>query len=140
MQALPMNRLIPLALALLAAPAAAQPVPNSAPNSAPRLSLAQEAALRCSATFAKVASDQARKVPGWERYPALGTRGREFFVRTTAQLMDQTGVSRETVVSLLKVRYDELQARAARSRDPVGMVGDAARACLPLLDAEVPLR
>lgn len=131
-----MNRLIPLALALLAAPAAAQPVPNSAP----RLSLAQEAALRCSATFAKVASDQARKVPGWERYPALGTRGREFFVRTTAQLMDQTGVSRETVVSLLKVRYDELQARAARSRDPVGMVGDAARACLPLLDAEVPLR
>ena len=79
-------------------------------------------------------------MPGWERYPALGTRGREFFVRTTAQLMDQTGVSRETVVSLLKVRYDELQARAARSRDPVGMVGDAARACLPLLDAEVPLR
>lgn len=136
MQALPMNRLIPLALALLAAPVAAQP----APNSTPKLSLAQEAALRCSATFAKVASDQARKVPGWERYPALGTRGREFFVRTTAQLMDQTGVSRETVVSLLKVRYDELQARAARSRDPVGMVGDAARACLPLLDAEVPLR
>lgn len=127
-----MNRWIPLTLALVAAPALAQ--------SAPKLTLAQETALRCSATFAKVASDQARKVPDAERYPALGTRGREYFVRTAARLMDDTGMTREQVTALLKARFDEVQTRAARTADPVGTVDGAARACIPLLDVEVPAK
>lgn len=127
-----MNRSIALALALVAAPALAQP--------APRPSLAQETALRCSATFAKVASDQVRKVPGADRYPALGTRGREYFVRTAARLMDDAGMTREQVTALLKARFDEVQTRAARTADPVGTVAAAARACMPLLDIEVPAK
>jgi len=122
MQALPMNRLIPLAFALLAAPAAAQPTPNSAP----RLSLAQEAALRCSATFAKVASDQVRKVPGWERYPALATRGREFFVRALAQLMDETALDREGIAALAAA-----EARALQDKDELAKVMPS---CLLILE------
>lgn len=131
-----MNRSIVLAAALLAAPALAQP----APPPPPKLNLAQETALRCSSAFAFVASEQAHHAPGSERYPALGTRGREFFVRTAARLMDQTGASRETVTALFKARFDQLRTNARKSPDPVSAVSATVRACLPLLDSEVPAK
>ncbi len=129
-----MNRIfLASALLLSALPAAAQ-----SPATAPKLTLAQETSLRCSAAFGLIAYDQKRGAPGADAFPPLETRGREFFVRTTARLMDETGASRETVQALLKVRVDELQKGAGESANPGEFVGRTVRACLPLLDAEVP--
>lgn len=121
------------ALLLSALPAAAQ-----TPAPSPKLTLAQETSLRCSAAFGLIAYDQKRAAPGANAFPPLATRGREFFVRTTARLMDETGASRETVQALLKVRVDELQRGAIASANPGEFTGRTVRACLPLLDAEVP--
>lgn len=121
-----------LSLTLLPLSASAQP------PAMPKLTLAQETSLRCSAAFGLIAYDQKRGAPGANAFPPLGTRGREFFVRTTARLMDETGATRETVQALLKVRVDDLQKGAAESADPSEFVGRTVRACLPLLDAEVP--
>ncbi|MFM6930860.1 MAG: hypothetical protein ACKOUT_01295 [Novosphingobium sp.] len=129
-----MNRILLFpALLLSALPAAAQ-----APMAAPKLNLAQETSLRCSAAFGLIAYDQKRGAPGADAFPPLGERGREFFVRTTARLMDETGASRETVQALLKVRVAELQKGAMESANPGEFTGRTVRACLPLLDAEVP--
>ena len=111
-------RLAPLAL-LLAAPAFAQ-----APEPAP-LTLQQASALKCSAAFALGAAMQARG-EGSE-WPALNPRGREFFVRASAQLMDETGWSRD-LVSL------KLQEQAKLLAEPGALVA-AMPPCLLLLDA-----
>jgi hypothetical protein len=113
-------RLAPLAL-VLAAPALAQaPAPEPQP-----LSLQQAAALRCSAAFALGAAAQAR---GEGRdWPPLAARGREFFVRSSAQIMDETGRSRD-LVALELTR--EAQALAAPEALAVAM-----GPCLLLLDA-----
>jgi hypothetical protein len=89
-----LSRLLPLAAVLAAAPLAAQ---GSAP---PKLNLEQETAVRCSAAFAIIASEQARGTPLGATWPALGNRGREFFVRTGARLMDETGATRPQVQAL----------------------------------------
>jgi hypothetical protein len=129
-----MNRiLLGSALLFSALPATAQ-----TPAASPRLNLAQETSLRCSAAFGLIAYDQKRGAPGANDFPPLAERGREFFVRTTARLMDETGATREAVQALLKVRVDELQKGAIASANPSEFVGRTVRACLPLLDAEVP--
>lgn len=128
-----MNRIFAFAaFALVAMPASALRGPL------PKLNLAQEAALRCSAVFGLIAYDQQRAAPGAGDYPPLVVRGREFFVRTTARLMDETGASREAVQALLKQRVDELQMGSMKSKDPKGFVGRMVTSCRPLLDAEVP--
>lgn len=104
----------------------------------PRLNLAQEAALRCSAAFGLVAHDQQRAAPDIDAHPQLGTRGREFFVRTTARLMDETGASREVIAALLKQRVEDLQRLPGNGQDAKAALGGVVCACLPLLDAEVP--
>jgi hypothetical protein len=111
-----------LALAsLIASPLLAQ-----APAPAPQpLTLQQSTALKCSAAFARGAAAQAR---GEGRdWPPLAQRGREFFVRTSAQIMDETGRSRD-LVALELTR--ELQALAAP-----GALTAAMGPCLLLLDA-----
>lgn len=129
-----MNRILLVSALLLSAlPAAAQ-----TPTASPKLTLAQETSLRCSAAFGLIAYDQKRGAPGANAFPPLGTRGREFFVRTTARLMDETSASRDAVQALLKVRVDELQKGAVESANPGEFVGRTVRACLPLLDDEVP--
>ncbi|PLK26887.1 hypothetical protein [Novosphingobium sp. TH158] len=129
-----MNRILPLAAALLvtAIPASAQQAPL------PRLNLAQETTLRCSAAFGLVAFDQKRGAPGASEFPPLAERGREFFVRTTARLMDETGASREAVQALLKARVEELQKAPAGAAHAASSLKAVVRACLPLLDSEVP--
>lgn len=109
-----------LAALVLAAPAAAQQAAPPAP-----LSLEQKTALRCSAAFAVGAVLQSRgEGADW---PALATRGREYFVRVSAQLMDQTGRTREQVA-------EELTAQAQELRDPA-VLGAAMPPCLLLLEA-----
>ena len=65
--------------------------------SAPVLALEQTAALRCAAAIAVTARLQEAGVEEAKNYPPLGERGREFFVRTVAKLIDDTGLTREVL-------------------------------------------
>ena len=121
--------------ALAAAPLAAQqPVAPSLPE----LDTEQKAQLTCSATFAMVASEQARGEPAALKYPPLKVRGREYFVRFGARTMDATGASREAVKVLLEGEVQRLQQLAAATQDPAGTLARAITPCLPRLEAEVP--
>jgi len=113
---------IVLALGALAcsAPAAAQePAPPKL------LSVEQRTALKCSAAFAVGAVLQQRGERA--EWPPLATRGREFFVRASAQIMDETGRSREQVA-------EELTAEARQLGDPSALAATISP-CLLLLDA-----
>jgi hypothetical protein len=105
------------AVALAAAPAAAEPT----------LTPPQATALRCSVVFAlgaRLQADQSLFAAGW---PPLGTRGKEYFVRVTAQLMDDTGASRETLTAMAMRQVPALSdPRATAAAMP---------ACLQLLEA-----
>jgi len=123
-------------LTLLAAPAlAAAPAPDPV-----KLNLAQETALRCSAAFALIAYDQQRGAPGAASYPPLGTRGREYFVLTTADLMDQTGATRDQVAAMFQARFRQLQASAVQAAEPAAMVRATLTPCLAQLDIAVPAK
>ena len=74
-----------LALATAAAPAT---------NVAPQLNTQQQLALTCSAALATTAQRQAAGDAAALAYPPLAERGREFFVRVSAKVMDETGLSR----------------------------------------------
>ncbi|MCP5383067.1 MAG: hypothetical protein H6913_00415 [Altererythrobacter sp.] len=94
---------------------------------APQLTLEQSAALRCSAAFALVAEGQANGNAEALAFPPLATRGREFFVRTSARIMDETGRTREQVAAML-------QAEAQKLWDE-DMIGEVMPGCMLLLDA-----
>ena len=91
------------------------------------LSLEQQTALRCSAAFAMVASGQARGETGMARYPALGARGREYMVRSSARLMDDAGLTREQIAVML-----EAEVLALREE---GRLEAIMPPCLAMLDA-----
>lgn len=110
-----------LALAGTIGPAQAQqPEP-------PELTVQQETALRCSVAFALVAEAQARGDPAVADYPPLNERGREFFVRSSAQIMDETGMTRDEVAVRLAAEIEALRADGALDR--------VMPPCLLLLDA-----
>ncbi|ABC64365.1 hypothetical protein [Erythrobacter litoralis] len=98
---------------------------QSAPAPA-ALSLEQQTAIRCSAAFAILAEGQARGDPRMAPYPVLGTRGREFFVVSSARIMDETGRSRGQVAQVLQTE--------ARSLREEGALEATMPACLLLLD------
>lgn len=107
---------------LLAAPA----LPQTPPAEPTPLSLQQSSALRCSAAFALGAAMQGRGLAtGW---PPLATRGREFFVRASARVMDETGRSREAVAGTIAEYARPLAADQAA-------LEAAMPPCLLLLDA-----
>jgi hypothetical protein len=108
------------ALALQAAPA--DPAPEPGP-----VTQEQRALLRCSAAFALVANGQANGDPAAKRWPDLSIRGREFFVRAMAQLMDQTGLDRDGISQLAATHARELSAK-----DEVGKIMPS---CLMMLEA-----
>ena len=107
---------------LLSAPLSAQ---EQAPPT-PQLGLEQQTALRCSAAFAIVAQLQAAGMG--DAFPQVGDRGREFFVRSTAQLMDDTGATREQITGMVRAEVDYLGEDIAR-------LTGVMPACLSLLDA-----
>lgn len=110
-----------LALASLASAAQAQEPPK------PNLTIEQRTALRCSVAFALVAEGQARGDAAMAAYPVLGERGREFFVRTSARIMDETGMSRDAVAGLLGAEVESLREEGALDR--------VMSPCMLLLDA-----
>jgi hypothetical protein len=117
------------ALARVAALTALAALPLSAQDAAPQapLSLEQRTGLRCAAAFALLAQAQARGDAEALSLPPLAQRGREFFVRFSAQLMDDRGLTRESVAELLG---EEVQALGVGST-----LAQVTPACLVLLDA-----
>jgi hypothetical protein len=120
-----------------AAPLLAAAEPPAAPPVA-KLDAEQSAALACAATFAVVASEQARGVKSAYDWPPLRARGREYFVRVGARTLDQSGATREQVRAWLEADVAALQQRAKASGDPDAVIAAAIRPCLARLDAEVP--
>lgn len=114
------------ALSFLAAPLAAQtalPAEGAAPQV--KLSLQQSAAVRCSAAFALGAGLQ--KAGKGKDWPPLAERGREFFVRASAQLMDETGMTRDAVGDLVQRTASDLAEGDTLSK--------TMPACLSMLDS-----
>ena len=130
--------LIPLLL-LSAAPVPASADPNAnVPAGAPiRLTISQETALRCSALFAIVSSEQARHAAVSEGLPQPGLRGREYFVVTTGGLMDKTNASRQQVVALFKARHGQIMAEMTSAKDPRAARAAILTPCLALLGDEL---
>ncbi len=94
----------------------------------PSLSLEHRMLLRCSAAFALVANRQAIGEADALAFPQLGTRGREFFVRASARVMDEAGLDRAAVAQGL-----EAEARDLVEHDTLAQVLPV---CLALLPAE----
>jgi len=127
-----MRSLVPLlALALCAQPLAAQ----GEGVEAPRLSLEQSMRLRCSAAFGIIAGEQARGVESAKAWPPLGERGKEFFVRTAAGLMDELQLTREQVEAMLNAEVVKLQDDAMQSEDPAAYAESVMQPCLLALEA-----
>lgn len=92
-----MMRYLPVfAAALLVPPVAAQVVPP------PQLSVEHRMLLRCSAAFALIAYRQEAGDTEVRQYPPLKERGSEFFVRASAQVMDETGLDRDGISQALE--------------------------------------
>jgi hypothetical protein len=79
----------------------ASPLPALAQEGA-ELSLEHRMLLRCSAAFALVARGQEAGEAGAQHYPPLGTRGKEFFVRSAAEVMDAAGLDRAAINAALQ--------------------------------------
>jgi hypothetical protein len=89
-------------LPLLAALAALTPVPLAAQVAMPApLTLEQRTLVHCSAAFALVANRQQGGEQEALAFPALADRGREYFVRAMASLIDSAGLDRTAVAALL---------------------------------------
>ena len=82
---------------------------------------------RCAAAFAIVADGQARGKKDALAYPALDQRGREFFVRSSARVMDDTGMDRAAVAAALQAEAKDLWDKDA--------IGQIMPSCLLLLEA-----
>jgi hypothetical protein len=116
-------------LSSLIATALVLQVASAPPPAQPAFPLSQEsrALLRCSAAFAIVSRRQAYDDPTARRWPALETRGREFFVRSLAQLMDETGLDRDGIALLAG-----LEAKALRDSGDTDKIMPS---CLLMLEA-----
>lgn len=111
----------------LAVPATAQDLPA--------LTIEQQTLVRCSATFAIVAGEQAKGDPAALRYPALDKRGSEYFVRTAATLIDDLGITRETAMQLLNREAGRVQAERVAAADPAELTDRVMQNCLVSLTA-----
>jgi hypothetical protein len=106
-----------LAAALALQPAPAPPAsPADAPSAPPPASLEElavdeAAALRCSVAFALVSAWQREGDARGAQWPGLAEQGgREFFVRTMAQLMDRRGLDRQGVLDLVALQTAAFEA------------------------------
>lgn len=125
-----MSMITILAMAAFAFTPIALQAEQSAPlQSAPAVELSHESAalLRCSAAFALVSFGQQNGSQTAQKWPQIDPRGREFFVRALARLMDDTGLDREGVSQLAS-------AEAQRLLDEE-QVDEVMPACLLMLEA-----
>jgi hypothetical protein len=118
-----------LAASVLAFPASAQDA------SAQPVSLEQAMLLRCSAAFAIVADEQQRGVASARVYPPMAARGREYFVRSGARLMDELQLTREQLQARLQSEAEGLRHGAAEAGDSAAYLDTVMQPCLAALDA-----
>jgi len=97
--------------------------------------LEQATLLRCSAAFAIIASDQARGDESALAYPPLGERGMEYFVRSSARLMDELALTRESLQDLLAAEVVRLREPSGSADRPGAMVDAVMQPCLLSLEA-----
>ncbi|XUU61208.1 hypothetical protein ACRAQ6_02750 [Erythrobacter sp. HA6-11] len=120
-----------LAAALLAAlPATAIAQQDNGASFDPasvQLSLENQTLLRCSAAFALVSFGQENGNEAALAWPKLDPRGQEFFVRSLAKLMDDTGLTRDQVSALAS-----REAQRLLDEDQVDAVMPA---CLAMLES-----
>src|SRR6478735_5626924 len=105
-----MKRLLVAAalVATAAVPAMAQrPVPPR--TATPQLTDEQRTLLHCSATFAIVSGRQHAGDKAALAFPDVTARGREYFVRAMAQLIDEAHLDRDAVVRLVQAEATQLQ-------------------------------
>lgn len=93
----------------------------------PQLNLAQQTSLRCSAAFALVQRDRNGGTDKHPDYPEMEERGKEFFIRTGIQLMEETGIGEAQYEELIFAEIDSLSAPQKLAEIMPG--------CLLLLDA-----
>lgn len=91
------------------------------------LSAESQAQLRCSAAFALVSYGQANGNEFSQQWPDLDDRGREFFVRVLANIMDETGIDREAAADLAE--------KEARRLLDEGQIEQVMPACMLMLEA-----
>jgi hypothetical protein len=91
--------------------------------------------LRCSAAFAIVAGGQARGAPEAAAYPPLKDRGKEYFVRASARLMDELQATREQITARIKAEVDAQQRAAAAAPNRKAYADNVMQPCLAALDA-----
>lgn len=115
-----------LSLALAAMPATALAQTPLMTTDVPQLSLDHRMLVRCSAAFAIVANGQENGSADALRYPDLSQRGREFFVRASAQVMDEAGLDREQISAALSAEAQDL-----RDNDSVDAVMPVCQNLLP---------
>lgn len=111
-----------LAIALCAAPLA------SLAAQAKPLSLEQRMLLRCSAAFAMVSHGQENGNADALQYPDMAERGKEFFVRATARVMNEAELSREEVSAALSAEAKDIASNKT--------LAEVMPACLSLLPAQ----
>lgn len=124
---------------LLLTGAALAAAPLAPPTAAPALTVDQETALRCSASFAIAAAEQSRGAKWALAFPQLLAGGKEYFVRTGARLMDETGLSRTEVQALVQRHALALRAGMARTSDPATVFAATMPLCLDLLETTMPV-
>ena len=107
---------------MLGAPAHAQ-----AAKELPKLSLEQKTSLRCAAAFAIVAHGQSIGNEDALKWPAMDKRGREYFVRVSAGIMDAAKIDRQTVAAMME--------RDAQALWDAGEVQAIMPSCLLMLEA-----
>ncbi len=123
-----------IALTSFALPATAQDQPSNGMN----LSAQDQAAVRCSAAFAIIATEQQKGVQSAMGYPPMAWRGRAYFVNTGAQLMERYALTRDQLRSLMEGAATALQGAAAQAGNPDATIAAVMPPCLTLLDASVP--
>lgn len=106
---------------------AAQPAAPAITMTPVPLDIRQQTALRCSVAIAMGAEQQRMGKPEDSSWPDLTTRGREYFVRSLAQLMDETGATREGIALYARPEVEAL-------KQP-GRLTEIMPACLAMLDA-----
>lgn len=109
--------------ALLAA--SLQPAPEDGGEA--QMSQEHAAMLRCSAALALVSYGQANGDEAVRAWPIIDPRGREFFVRSLARIIDDTGMTREQVSQMA-------EAEAQRLIDN-NLLDSVRPGCLLMLDA-----
>lgn len=103
---------MPIAWILTAALALACPLAAAA-QQPPALTLEQRMKLRCSAAFALVAGRQQQSAAETPVSPPLIERGREYFVRSAASVMEEAGLDRAAIDAALTREARDLVASDA---------------------------